>query len=82
MAAWIMGIYFVGFGLCFLFLLFAAGIGNSPGLGSSLGSEAVTFVVLGSFAWPLLLVISIVAGIVMGIKQLTRKEKNGLRNTA
>ncbi|WMI33799.1 membrane protein [Streptomyces phage Patelgo] len=81
MTVWIMGIYFVGFGLCFLFLLIMAGIGNSPGLGSSLGSEAVTFVMLGSFLWPLLLVISIVAGIVVGIKGLTRKEKNGLRNT-
>ena len=81
MTAWIMGIYFVGFGLCFLFLLFAAGIGNSPGLGSSLGSETVTFVMLGSFIWPLLLVISIVAIIVYGVKRLIGKGKNGLQNT-
>jgi hypothetical protein len=82
MTAWIMGIYFVGFGLCFLFLLIMAGIGNSPGLGSGLGSEAVTFVMLGSFLWPVLLVISIMAAGWMAIKRMLGKEKNGLRNTA
>jgi uncharacterized membrane protein YhaH (DUF805 family) len=81
MTAWIMGIYFVGFGLCFLGLLVMAGIGSSPGLGG-IGPDAVTFVMIGSFLWPVLLVISIVAGIVMGVKRLTRKEKNGLHNTA
>lgn len=81
MTAWIMGIYFVGFGLCFLFLLVMAGIGSSPGL-SGLGSDAVTSVMLGSFLWPVLLVISIMAGGYIAIKRLLGKEKNGLRNTA
>ena len=80
MTAWIMGIYFVGFGLSFLLLLVMAGIANGPSLGS-LGPEAVTFVMLGSFLWPVLLVISIMAGGYMAIKRLLGKEKNGLRNT-
>lgn len=81
MTAWIMGIYFIGFGLCFLFLLIMAGVGSSPGLGG-ISSDAVTFVMLGSFLWPLLLVISIVAFIVHLMKRLIGKGKNGLRNTA
>lgn len=81
MTAWIMGIYFVGFGLCFLFLFIMAGIASNPGL-NGLDSSAVTFVVIGSFAWPLLLVISIVAIIVHLIKRLIGKAKSGLQNTA
>lgn len=82
MTAWIMGIYFVGFGLSFLMLLFMAGIANAPSLSSNLGPEAVTFVMLGSFLWPVLLVISIVAWSVYMVKRLIGKGKNGLRNTA
>lgn len=82
MTAWIMGIYFVGFGICFLILLFLAGVGNLTSLGGSLSSEAVTTVIVGASLWPLLLVIIIVAYSVHRIKQLFRKEKNGLRNTA
>jgi hypothetical protein len=82
MTAWIMGIYFVGFGLSFLALLFLASVGNLTSLGGSLSSEAIMTVLVGSFFWPILLVIIIVAYSVYRVKQLFRKEKNGLRNTA
>ena len=80
MTAWIIGTYFVGFGICFLFLFIAASIADSVSLGA-ISPDIVTFVLLGSFLWPVLLVISIVAGVWMGIKRLVRKETNGLQNT-
>lgn len=78
MAAWLIGGYFIGFGLCFLVLLMFAGIAS--GL-SGISDDVVTFIIIGSFLWPLLLAITSVCWTYVVCKDFIGKAKSGFRNT-